>query len=965
MSLDNNLSLNQSAQTSQLIRQTKISSGVVNNELLKNIEILDAENTQLKAALSELQEDLKDKENSIEESHKIITKLKDEYSKLIKEYQNLEQINNELVSENELNKKVVEGSKKANELISKLQKQTNDLISETNILKKENLSMKSKLISNSNTTNKKDQDLKDRDLIITDLKEKADNWVTMIKDREQLINEQSKKIRELNELIARKDDQLKLMVNFSKEINKENKSNVAELTKQAVKTIKVFYNTLNNNARNTIDNGYRVEFKNSNTTFQDFEPILKNKRTSFSLEDAIQGMMYIPTDLKSISKEFLMDMNFKTELIKSELFASLIREIYIVKFLEEVFSKLNIKDSENIKNISQKVIALINNYDMTIKENQKLKEWNKILIQDKNNSDLFLKKFKDDVKNTMNKLKERYIYLTSNIDNKVQNIKNSNIIIKEKARKDNEKLKAEILLLKKENNKLKDDIEELKKLLDTQKENEKLFKALEEKELLNNQNNNNNQNKIPWNTVIQSVPVNSFNYIYSNATPKLNDNNFGFSNINQNNNINNINNINEDNKFKNDNLRRNNNELNNNNNKFNSNDINYNSDDINNYNDINNNTNNNDNKINNFDNNDINQINDENNNYKINNRNKNKNINKKYHKKKKEINNLKEQIGRVKDEINNIMLNSNNPDFNISNNFLSSPKKDLYKETNTNSNMNLNNNDINARTYTLKNNNINERNNTNTNTNNNIVENLNKKIEDLQKALNKEKNKNINLEKEIVSLKEYIDNLNNDLAQQEYINNNREQIINNNIFTPKFFIKMFYNINPKVFSSSELKKYYKIYNTQNINTIFDIFGKTCDCLKRQMYESHFEIDTVNTDIEDTYMNSRNIAIDSSYRLVNERILKLKKLEFDFINLSEFVKNYLVSQEIIVKIIFSTDNNIIQFEPIEKLFNLFEDCLNFKIDEMNDNVIFHRKLLIKMLKNQKNCLGLSLESMAQE
>ena len=29
----------------------------------------------------------------------------------------------------------------------------------------------------------------------------------------------------------RKDGQLKLMVNFSKEINKENKSNVAELTK--------------------------------------------------------------------------------------------------------------------------------------------------------------------------------------------------------------------------------------------------------------------------------------------------------------------------------------------------------------------------------------------------------------------------------------------------------------------------------------------------------------------------------------------------------------------------------------------------------------------------------------------------------------------------------------------------------------------------------------------------------------
>ena len=121
MSLDN-LSLNQSAQNSQFIRQMKLNSGAVNNELLKNIEILDSENTQLKAALSELQEDLKDKENSIEESHKIITKLKDEYSKLIKEYQNLEQLNNDLISENEINKRSAEGYNKANDIIIKLQK---------------------------------------------------------------------------------------------------------------------------------------------------------------------------------------------------------------------------------------------------------------------------------------------------------------------------------------------------------------------------------------------------------------------------------------------------------------------------------------------------------------------------------------------------------------------------------------------------------------------------------------------------------------------------------------------------------------------------------------------------------------------------------------------------------------------------------------------------------------------------
>ena len=891
MSLDN-LSLNQSAQNSQFIRQAKLNSGAVNNELLKNIEILDSENTQLKAALGELQEDLRDKENSIEESHKIITKLKDEYSKLIKEYQNLEQINNDLISENELNKKSAEGFKRANETISKLQKQTNDLINENNALKKENNAMKNKLISNNSSSNKKEQDLKDKELIITDLKEKADNWVLMIKDRENLINEQSKKIKELNEIILRKDDQLKLMVNFSKEINKENKSNVAELTKQAVKTIKVFYNTLNNSGKNNIDSGYRVEFKNTATTFENFEPTLKNKKTCFLLEDATQGMMYIPNDLKSISKEFLMDMNFKTELIKSELYSSLIRETQFVKFLDEIFSKLNIKDTENIKNISKKVIELTSNFGNILKENNKLKSENRILLQNQKNSDLFLKKFKENVSNNMNKLKEKYSYLTNNIDNKVQNIKNNNIIVKEKARKDGEKLKAENLVLKQDNQKLREDIDELRRLFDTQKDNDKIYKSLEKNEPLYKSNNFEETNKrMPWNTMIQNIPEISFNYIHSNNTI----NRFPRTDLD----MNLINTINKDND---------------------KNDI-----DIGRYKER---------KTQKY-----NRNNDNDN---------NQNYNKKYHKKKKEINNLKNEIDRVKDEINNIMLNSDNPNFNISDNYLSIPEK----ENNTDLNNNIN--DIKMKTYTIQNSDINNHSN---------YSGLNKKVSDLQKMLSIEKNKNSKLEKENISLKQYINNLIDDIEKLKM--NKKRNIINNNVFTPKFFIKMFYNINPKVFSSSELKKYYKIYNTQDIETIFEIFSKTCQCLKRQIYETNFEVETANTDMEDNYMNMKNVVIDSSYRLVNERIMKLKKLEFDFINLSEFVKNYLVSQETMVKIIFNSDNNIIQFEPIERLFNLFEDCLNFKIDEMNDNVIFQRKLLIKILKNQKNCLGLSLESLTEQ
>ena len=111
-------------------------------------------------------------------------------------------------------------------------------------------------------------------------------------------------------------------------------------------------------------------------------------------------------------------------------------------------------------------------------------------------------------------------------------------------------------------------------------------------------------------------------------------------------------------------------------------------------------------------------------------------------------------------------------------------------------------------------------------------------------------------------------------------------------------------------------------------------------------------------------NSKKTMMDNSYKSVNERILKLKKFEFDMIIMNEFVKNYMVSQESVIQIIFNNMSNVIQFDIIEKMYKLLEDGLNFKIDEMNDSVIFHRKLLIKFFKNQKNCLGLSLEYISE-
>ena len=863
-----NPSINQSLQKTVMMSQSKISNGFLNNELLKNIEILEEENSQLKLALSDLQEDLKDKENSIDESQKIIMKLKDEYSKLIKELQNIEQLNSKLTNENEINKKEIENAKKSNNLVIKLQNKNNDLNNEINLLKKENISLKSKININNTSKNKNEKELKNKEAAINNLKQKSDNLEIMIKEKDKTINELNKKINELNQVISSQKEELKLMMDFSKNINKENKTNISEITKQAVKTIKLFYNDMSKNYSNSInDNGYRIEFKDTNANIiQEFENYFKNNKVTFLLDDAVNSMMYIPKIIKSISKEFIMDMNLKTELIKSELYSSILRETQIIKFLEEIFAKFNLKDTEIIKTICNKAIDSKNNFNKILKENNNLKKKYKLLAEKNKNYELFIKRLKNDFKNNMKKLKDKNINIINNINSKIEYIQKNSMLVEEKAQKDYNKYSEEIFNLKNENMKLNKNIEEYKKLIDTQKENEKLYKSLEEeKNKINNKYSNMNRDKNFFNKTIKVESVISLKYISAN---------YKFKKINVNTKVN----------------------------KHHKN-INY-------------------NKFSN-----LNTENSKSNNY---------------NKKKREIKSLKEEVNKVKNEISNIMMNSIN--LNLNERYSTIQNAD-----------DIENNDINSRSF-INNNNIKNKSKNNPN-----------KLNSLEKLLKKEKNKNINLEKENNELKKHINTLNMNLTQNyNNINstNNTEALINNNIFTPNFFVKMFYDINQKIFSSSELKKYYKIYDTNDLNGILDIFLETCECLKNQLYESYFEIDSPNSDFDDNYFGSKNLAIDNSYRLVNEKIIKLKKLEFDFVNLSEFVKNYLVSQEIIVKIIFSSDD-IIQFEPIERLFNMFEDCLNFKIDDMNDNVIFYRKLLIRIFKNQKNCLGLSLESISKE
>ena len=239
----------------------------------------------------------------------------------------------------------------------------------------------------------------------------------MLKDRESIIDDQNKKIKELNEVINSKNEEMKILMNISKEINKENKINVKELTKQAVKTIKAFQNNNNKNINANRNNNHSVDFNskiflsNNKTTFEDFENIFKNNKGTFSLEDTINEMLYIPDNLNKISKEFLVDMNFKTELIKNELYSGLIREKQFIDFLKSIFGKIFI-DNKGFLNLFQDILKFKNKYLNLMKENYKMKK-----ILSKSNISIKYNNNKDNI-SEMEKIKE--------------NIYKNNILIKNK-----------------------------------------------------------------------------------------------------------------------------------------------------------------------------------------------------------------------------------------------------------------------------------------------------------------------------------------------------------------------------------------------------------------------------------------------------------------------------------------------------------------------------------------------------
>ena len=982
--------------------------------LLKNVQYLDEENSRLKELLSEMKNELRQKEEALNDSQKIILKLKDEYSQIMKEYKKLETEKNKIFEKKESNQKILNNISKTQNEYERVLK-LNDQLKQELIRTKENLNYyKSNFSSATNDLNKLEKHNKTKEMIINDLKIEGDKCVNMLQDRDLLIESYSKKINELNSIISQKNDQLKLMVNFSKEINNENKSNVKEITKQAVKTIKVFYNTLNNK-----DNKNQVNFieiKNNNNLAKDanndfnndlmilsnlFDNKVNSQKCSTLLQDSLKDLLYIPEEgANFINKEFLIDNNFKTSLIKTELYSSLIRENNLYNFLKNIFGKLDIASAFNT-GIHEKVMKMndfkFQFFQMKLMFENYYKE-NSVLKNKLKELKLYIEKLKNDMDKKNKKYKEKINELMNLIELNENNLTNEKN--KDSVKNNIGKLKNEISNLNSQMDKINN---EKYNLTEKNKEKDDLINNLKKEiEKLNLKINSLRTNPLAENNI---------NYLEKRENSTQTDNDI----------INMKEYMNGSNSFSRNKKERNKYYLTTNkktleiqsNERFTY------------YLESMKKENNNDNEneiIKEKENLSLNYITPIKINKNVNN-NINNNINEKY-----EINSFSKLTN-----LDNILEVQQNSDLNnmcqINNNKIhnSSFKEDFKKELNESNFITVANKNISiSKSFSILTNKIEHV--------KNIILSVKEKIKkmkpekkisphNLVKVLN-------HIEKYITYIFIYLNQSNGEILSilptvsiiynliskyiykkpfqmyndmQDNIYNfdygypnkeNYQYEINNQIEDIKFDssssntskeniipypniqeLKQFFDINKKIFSSSELIKYRNMYINLSISQIIKVFKETCNNLKKTIHNLRQSYKINNASEYSDFSETTNSKLKSQkeyggecedYRIVNEKILNLKKFEFDFKILMELLKNYLVCFEIVVRKIEKekigrNKVNLIQLgQEVNIIYNLFEDVIYYKIDELDDDIIFNRKVILKLVQNHKEFLTIMFD-----
>ena len=235
----------------------------INSSLLKHIEFVENENIKLTNALSESQIDNKEKESSLDDAHKIITKLNDEYNRLMKEFKILENYNDELIEENKDQKRVIFEKVKSTTYYDKIAKINETLKTENEKLKKENIEFRSNLNYKLNETVVFEKENKENNNTICSLNSKLIEYEELIREKESIIRENENKAEEFRLQIEKKNDHISILNRNLNEVKNEKKNMIDEITKKATNTIKMFYTSINNNnptASNNQGNSINEDF---------------------------------------------------------------------------------------------------------------------------------------------------------------------------------------------------------------------------------------------------------------------------------------------------------------------------------------------------------------------------------------------------------------------------------------------------------------------------------------------------------------------------------------------------------------------------------------------------------------------------------------------------------------------------------------------------------------------------------
>ena len=415
----------------------------INEELIIKLELYEKENNELKDVIEKLNQELNYKDKYLEECEKIILELKNNFI-------------------NDYNKKEIEFKKNEDDIISCSESKKED-----EKYKNENNRLKMELNKIKKEYNEAIKKIKTFSLSFDKTSKNNFNYIEMIKEREKKIEENEIKIKNLIEENNSKEEQIHLLTKYKKDENDNNENNIAEIISKNNYMINIF----------PIEEVFNIDILENK--------IFNKEKINFKLSQALKDILYIPSKSnKCLTKEYLIDMNFKTELIKSECFSNYIREYNIYQLINN--HKFN---SRIINEIINKMYFIESNYkkiiienNLYITENKKLKEKIKEIF-------LYINKIKEElyIVNTNVKLKINHIITLYEMKlNKIKQknkdlyieyinsiyIQSSNKLISfnpkgknffNLIKKENERLKNEIAILIRDINDQQNEISNLKK----------------------------------------------------------------------------------------------------------------------------------------------------------------------------------------------------------------------------------------------------------------------------------------------------------------------------------------------------------------------------------------------------------------------------------------------------------------------------------------------------------------------